>query len=158
MVLQLLMIVDECTEIVDRNGVISVLYWDFQKAFDTVPHNRLLDLLSQYGINDPILTWVRDFLSWVRDFLTDREQQVVVNVCKPNILDLISGVPQGSVFRPLLHNLHEFNGGEIFLYADDLQNRDEIESVEAEILQDMTDCIIAPVILASDFTQTSAWQ
>ena len=82
-------------EILDMDGVIDVIYCDFQMAFDTVPHNRLLDLLSHYGITNPI--W-----SWIRDFLTDRKQQVMVNACKLIILDVISGVPQGSVLGPLL--------------------------------------------------------
>ena len=93
--LQLLIIVDKWTEISVRDSVIDVIYCDFQKAFDAVQDNRLLDLLSHYGITDPIL-------SWVRDFLTDRKQQIAVNGCKSTILDVISRVPQGSVLGPLL--------------------------------------------------------
>ena len=93
--LQLLIIVDKWTDLLDRVGVIDVIYCDFQKAFHTVQHNRLLDLLSHYGITDLIL-------SWVRDFLTDRKQQIAVNCCKSTRLDVISGYPQGSVLEPLL--------------------------------------------------------
>ena len=52
-VFQLLIVVDKWTEILDQGGAIDVIYCDFQKAFDTVSHGRLLDLLAHYGINDP---------------------------------------------------------------------------------------------------------
>ena len=74
-VLQLLRVIDSWTEILDNGGIIDTIYCDFQKAFDTVPHNRLLDLVEHYGIKDPILSWVRDFLS-------NRKQQVSVNGAK----------------------------------------------------------------------------
>ena len=63
---QLLIIVDKWTEILDMDGVIDVIYCDFQKILDTAPHNRLFDLQSHYGTTYP-------FLSRVRDFLTDRK-------------------------------------------------------------------------------------
>ena len=63
---QLLIIVDKWTEISDRDGVIDVIYCDFQKILDTAPHNHLFDLLSHYRITYP-------FLSRVRDFSTDRK-------------------------------------------------------------------------------------
>ena len=104
-VLQLLIIVDKWTEILDRDGVIDVIYRDFQKAFDTMPHNHLLDLLLHYGITDPI--WSR-----VCDFLTDRKHQVLVNACKSTILDVIMGSPRISLRTSPLYNLYQFNGGE----------------------------------------------
>ena len=61
-VLQLLKVVDKWTEIMDKGVVIDVTYCDFQKAFDTVPHKRLLEILIHYGITDPVLSWVQDFL------------------------------------------------------------------------------------------------
>ena len=51
-VLQLLQVMDKWTEILDRGGCVDVVYCDFQKAFDTVPHRRLLTVLEYYGIMD----------------------------------------------------------------------------------------------------------
>ena len=126
-VLQLLTVVDKWTEIMDRGGEIDVIYCDFQKAFDTVPHGRLLDLLDHYGIKDPIL-------SWIKDFLQNRKQQVLVNGCKSREFSVLSGVPQGSVLGPLLfivyiNSLVEKSGhSELYLYADDLKVFKEIKS------------------------------
>ena len=71
-VLQLLRVIDTWTEVLDRGGCIDAIYCDFMKAFDTVPHNRLMGLLEFYGIDGPVL-------SWTHDFLTDRRQRVIVN-------------------------------------------------------------------------------
>ena len=62
-ILQLLKVIDEWTEILDRGGTIDVIYCDFQKAFDSVPHGRLMEVLRHYGIDGSVYTWIRDFLS-----------------------------------------------------------------------------------------------
>jgi hypothetical protein len=45
---------------------------DFQKAFDTVPHKRMISKLKSYGIEDHILSWIENYLS-------DRKQKVIIN-------------------------------------------------------------------------------
>ena len=60
-VLQLLKVIDKWTEIpvLDNGGCIDVAYCDFMKAFDKVPHQRLLHKLSMYGIGDIYVNWIR---------------------------------------------------------------------------------------------------
>jgi len=73
-VLQLLKVLDQWTELLDDGNCLDVLYLDLSKAFDTVPHCRLLNKLQAYGIKGKIL-------EWVTDFLTNRRQRVSINGC-----------------------------------------------------------------------------
>jgi hypothetical protein len=108
---------DEWTKILDDGGEIDVIYMDFMKAFDKVPHRRLLEKLRCYGIDGKLL-------SWMKEFLNGRKQRVVVNGCKSGWKDVISGVPQGSVIGPLLfvlyiNDLPDVVEAEVYLFADD---------------------------------------
>ena len=68
---------------------------DFSKAFDKVPHKRLLNKLRLYGISGPILQWIDMFLS-------GRSQNVTVDSCFSSKTVVTSWVPQGTVLGPLL--------------------------------------------------------
>lgn len=61
--LQLLKVLDKWTSILDRGGTIDVVYFDFMKAFDKVPHGRLIMKLRSYGIHGEPLKWIQAFLS-----------------------------------------------------------------------------------------------
>jgi len=54
---------DKWTEYLESGGQIDVVYTDFEKAFDKVPHKRLLSKLHSYEINDSIINWIKDFLA-----------------------------------------------------------------------------------------------
>ena len=124
-VLQLLKVIDSWTEILDRGGCLDVIYCDFMKAFDTVPHRRLINVLEYYGIDDPIL-------SWINDFLTDRRQKIVVNGVASKWHQVTSGIPQGSVLGPVLFVVYintmveESGVSDVYLYADDTKIFNEI--------------------------------
>jgi hypothetical protein len=68
---------------------------DFAKAFDKVPHCRLLYKLQYHGIQETTLLWIEAFLS-------DRTQTVVVSGMSSNIVPFTSGVPQGTVLGPIV--------------------------------------------------------
>ena len=63
---QLLYVMDIITSSLDHGLSVDVIYLDLQKAFDSVPHNRLLVQVESYGISGK-------FLAWIKSFLSDRE-------------------------------------------------------------------------------------
>ena len=71
-VLQLLGVLDEWTDSLARGIHIDAVYIDFPKAFDKVPHKRLISIIISYGVMEEIGDWVDAFLS-------DRIQKVCIN-------------------------------------------------------------------------------
>ena len=124
--LQLLYYLDHCARKIAEGKVVDSVYFDFSKAFDKVPHRRLLGKLEAYGISGSIL-------NWIREFLCGRTQTVVVNGEKSKKAAVRSGIPQGTVLGPLLFVIYindildgiESNG---LLYADDTKIFREITS------------------------------
>ena len=109
---------DHLTYSPDNKLVTDCVFFDFQKAFDTVPHDLLLYRISSTGINHTIL-------HWISDFLTNRTQKVRVGHSISDSVSVPSGVVQGSVLGPTLFNMfiNEIDGEleycNILKYADD---------------------------------------
>ena len=128
--LQLLKIFDQWTLALD-----NLVYLDFRKAFDSVPHRRLKAILEQNGVNGKTLNWIKAFLS-------GRQQRVVVNGTFSTWQNVTSGIPQGSVLGPVLFTIYinsmpEAVESELYLFADDTKLYREIHSdADQQILQD----------------------
>ena len=113
----LLCFFEEITKWVDEGSPVDVIYLDFQKAFDKVPHQRLILQLKSNGMGNSII-------NWIEQWLTDRKQRVVVDGGVSSWKSVLSGVPQGSVLEPILflvyiNDLEEGVTGSILKFADD---------------------------------------
>lgn len=96
---------------------LEALFLDFSKAFDRVPHHRLLLKLRHLNIDFQVVAWIKDFLS-------SRIQFTSVNGSNSSMAQVSSGVPQGSVLGTLLflifiNDLPNGISSQIRLFADD---------------------------------------
>ena len=113
----------------------DVIIMDFAKAFDKVPHRRLLYKLDYYGIRGSTHKWITSWLS-------GRYQKVVLDGQASDPVPVLSGVPQGSVLGPVLflifiNDLPENIRSSVRLFADDCVLYRNIESpTDCQILQD----------------------
>ena len=139
-VTQLLNYLDKCAEIISNGGIVDSIYFDFSKAFDTVPHKRLTAKLKAHGLDGKIL-------AWVEAFLTKRDQVVKVNGELSMPQSVTSGIPQGSVLGPLLfvvyiNDLPEVVKSNVLLFADDTKIFREVCSQnDALLLQEDIDSL-----------------
>ena len=92
---QLLITTDKFIQNFESKTQTDVVVLDFSKAFDDVPHQRLLHKLDHYGIQGTTL-------NWIQNVLTNRTQKVVVDGSSSESARVRSGVPQGTVPGPLL--------------------------------------------------------
>ena len=96
---QLISIVEEIQYALDQHHQADLIMLDFSKAFDTVPHNRLLHKLKFYGIREKTH-------EWLSIWLTQRTQHVVLDGQSSSYVNVVSGVPQGTVLGPILFLLY----------------------------------------------------
>ncbi|CAI2738311.1 unnamed protein product [Dicrocoelium dendriticum] len=106
------------------------VFVDFKKAFDTVPHERLLFKLRSIGVSGEIL-------SWITDFLDGRSMRVKVNEVYSASVPMTSRVPQGSVlgpelFKVYINDLPSILQTDCLFYADDLKIWMEVPTPEAD--------------------------
>ena len=125
---QLLEFLEYVSQALDEGDDVDVIYLDFKKAFDKVPHRRLLVKLQGYGIQGKVL-------DWIQEFLTERKQRVVMNGSESEWSDVTSGIPQGSVLGPTLflvyiNDMPDVINAIIKLFADDAKVYNRVKQNE----------------------------
>ncbi|CAH8549860.1 unnamed protein product [Dicrocoelium dendriticum] len=131
---------EKWAKLVDAGKRLDVVFIDFSKAFDRVPHQELLSKLGGIGVTGNLLLWISDFLQ-------GRNMQVKVNDTLSFPVPMYSGVPQGSVLGPELfkiyiNDLPSILQTDCLIYADDLKLWSEVSSLEdADRLQETLDLL-----------------
>jgi hypothetical protein len=146
--LALLEMIDSCYKNLDQGNIVLGIFFDLQKAFDTVNHDILLRKLYHYGIRGVMH-------NWIKDYLTNRHQFTVVNGVSSEPKVITCGVPQGSVLGPLFFLIYindisnAVEGSRLRLFADDTNlflsdtNLTELEVRANSCLKKMEDWFLA---------------
>ena len=121
----------------------DVIFLDLSKAFDSVPHERLLLKLNRYSIDGQLYLWFRNFL-------TNRRQRVQIRGSYSDWSPVISGVPHVSILGPIMffiyvNDIHNIITSTAKLFADDTKIYRQINKVEDSIA------------LQSDLTALDLW-
>ncbi len=128
-------------EALNNNKVTSLILLDFSKAFDSINHDIMIDNLKDIGLS-------KSALNWFNSYLRNRKHRVITNDSTSDWLNVISGVPQGSILGPILFSIYTkniptiFNSVLCFMFADDTQllksyNIEESEKIIDEINNDL---------------------
>ena len=125
---QVISVCQDIADSLDNGDKIDAIIVDFSKAFDLVPHGRLLAKIAKAGVDTRVIGWIREFLS-------DRTQRVRVDGKLSEEVRVTSGVQQGSVLGPLL----------FLAYVNDIWR-----NMESTIRLFADDCVIYRKIIKSE--------
>ena len=118
----------------EEGSGLDVIYLDYKKAFDTVPHQKLMQKLKWLQLGEMLM-------KWIEQFLLGRQMRVHVNGSFSSWIDVLRGVPQGSVLGPLLflifvNDQPDWVKCSLMMFADDTKICTKIkDSGDSELLQ-----------------------
>ena len=107
---QLTTVIKDWAKILDNGGQVDTFILDFEKAFDTPPHELLKSKLFDCGIGGKTLKWIDSFLCY-------RQQQVVVNGANSDWAPVLSGVQQNLLFSLYINDISTDIDSEIRLFC-----------------------------------------
>ena len=114
----LLYMIEKIKQTRDNDNVFATVLTDLSKAFDCINHELLIAKLNAYGFDSPSLKFISGYLNF-------RKQKTKVGSTFSDYLNILFGVPQGSIAGPLFLNVYtcdmffQIDTSEFYNYADD---------------------------------------
>ena len=128
---------NEISKMLENGENVDSIYLDFSKTFDKSDIGILLHKLRKLGVTGRLWRWISNFLS-------KRKQKVVVNGITSSVTNVTSGVPQGTVLRPILFQIYISDRGEHVkalkqIYVNDtnikkgIKTEDDVEDIQEDL-------------------------